>query len=146
MPREIFQRPRRSTPEERGHKPTCEYIDARGLSCNCDGLLSISAEAALGRLLVSKAMELGGWTLEAETGAWTFFQRRIGEHRITISRAISGWAIVWMRGVGWTILEERGYGTAQMAMTVFWEHVIARSDQADENHAKLAQLTLAATE
>jgi hypothetical protein len=131
MPRENFRRPRRRTKEERGHKPTCEFTNNHGPPCNCDGLEVESVDSRATRAQIDQAMAFGGWT--SEGGDSRCYVRRFGVHRVTIARVNSGWSIVWMRGMGLTIFEERcGFGTVQMALTVFWEHVIERYDQQDE--------------
>lgn len=134
----------KATKEEHGHKPDCVYVNNHGPSCICDGSTAESDVSNLVRMQLISAMKLTGWTLES-TGEWLGFVRRIGEHRIMISRVIDGWQYVWMRGMGWTISERRGFGSLAACVTDLWEKIITRIDQADEMVAETMQMRITAS-
>lgn len=127
-----YERPRRLTPEQAGHKPTCPFTNNFGPSCDCDGLIDKTPEAALLRKQVIWAMEMSGWESVAGDDEWPMFQRVLGPHRITVSRVHSGWNLVWIRGSGLTILEEGRYGSVTACMSAFFEFVASWKDLTDD--------------
>lgn len=148
MVRERYERPRRFTSMENGHKSDCPFTDNFGRwSCDCDGSIADTPAAELVRQQIVAAMVLNGWTTSDEPGArqWLFFQKTFGPHRITICRVSSGWQVVWIRGVGWTILEERSFGNITVAMNVLMECMVANHDTAQDLYAENIQLRLEAT-
>jgi hypothetical protein len=138
-----YRRVIKATKEEHGHKPDCVFVDNHGPSCVCDGSIAEGDVGNLVRKRLIGSMELTGWTLESQ-GEWLSFTRRFGEHVITIARVHSGWSCVWMRGMGWTISESRGFGSLAACVTDLWEHIISYQDTADEMIAETMQLRIAA--
>jgi len=141
-----YERPRRLSPVERGHRPDCVWTNNFGPSCDCDGSIGRSPEAVEKRRQIIQAMTLSGWRFrnDSHTETYLHFERSFGEHRMGVSRVMSGWQLVWTRGLGWTILEESLYGTIELCVSALFEHMVAYHDMADAILAENVQMKLEA--
>lgn len=141
-----YERPHRLGPVERGHRPDCVWTNNFGLSCSCDGSIGRTPEAADRRKQIIRGMELSGWTFcnDSHSETYLHFERAFGSHRISVSRVASGWQLVWIRGSGWTILEEGNYGTIEVCIASLFEHMVAYHDMADGILAENVRMKLEA--
>lgn len=121
-----------------GHKPTCPFIDNFGPSCDCDGAIATTDEAAAIRKQIVEAMELGGWTSDP-SAFWLSFSRRHGDHVISIVRVHSGWQVNWIRRPGLTIMEQRNFGSVTACLVAFYEDIISWNDLARDLRTKVME-------